>query len=189
MNTRLKLFALACAAPLALAACDSGQEEQQVGQAEEPTAQPPAAQEETAGVAEETEETQAAQMPEESAEQPPAAGEPAAPPEQETAQAPETEAGAAQPAEGQVDFAGNWAMEGEACPGEWEFSQQTVEVPEQGSFQVQDVQQSGQQVELEVTSMQGEQTQTLALEFPDEQQQDTMIVRNGGDEVTLQRCQ
>jgi hypothetical protein len=222
MNTRMKLLALAFAAPLALAACD-GAEEQQVGEAEEPAATPPAGQDDTAGVAEESEERQAAELPEESAEQPPAAGEPAAPPEQETAQAPEAgagaeqppaagepaappeqetaqapeagagaeqpEAGAAAPAEGEVDFAGNWALEGEACPGEWEFTEQTVEIPEQGTFEVEDVQQSGQEVELEVTSMEGQLTQSLALEFPDPAQQDTMIVRNGGDEVTLQRCE
>ncbi|HEX2256632.1 MAG TPA: hypothetical protein VHG92_08030 [Afifellaceae bacterium] len=203
MDTRLKLLALACAAPLALAACDSGQEEQQVGQVEEPagappaatddTAAPPAAQEETAGVSEEAEETQAAQMPDDTAEstaagEPPATGEPGAP-EQDIAQAPQQDTGAAAPAEGGADFTGNWALQGEACPGEWDFAEQTVEIPEQGIFEVQDIQQNGQGVELEVTSMEGEQTQTLALEFPDAQQQDTMIVRAGGDEVTLERCQ
>lgn len=190
MDTRLKLLALACAAPLALAACDSAQEDQQVGQVEEPAGAPPAATDDTAGMTAEPDRQAAEMPPDQTAEAPPAAGEPAAPPEQDFAQAPQQDMEAA-PAGAQADFTGNWAMQGEACPGEWQFTEQTVDVPEQGTFEVQDIQQNGPDVELEVASMAGEQTQTqtLALEFPDAQQQDTMIVRSGGDEVTLERCQ
>lgn len=188
MDTRLKLLALACAAPLALAACDSAQEDQQVGQVEDPAGAPPAATDDTAGVTEP--ERQAAEMPaDQTAEAPPAAGDPGAPPEQDFAQAPQQDSDAAAPGETEVDFTGNWAMQGEACPGEWEFAEQTIEIPEQGTFEVQDIQQNGQEVELEIVSMQGEESQRLALEFPEPGQQDMMIVRAGGDEVTLERCQ
>jgi hypothetical protein len=182
MQTRLKLLALACAAPLALAACDRAQEDQQVGQVEDPAAPPPAATDTTEP------ERQAAEMPaDQTAEAPPAAGDPGAPPEQDMAQAPQQDMEAAPAGEAPIDFVGNWAMQGEGCPGDWEFTQQTVEAPD-GTFQVQDVQESGQEVELEVASMEGEQTETLSLSFPDGQQ-DMMVVRNGGDEITLERCQ
>jgi hypothetical protein len=59
MDTRLKLLALAFAAPLALAACE--QEGAQVGEAEEPGTEQQAGQEE--GTAGAEQETQTAPMP------------------------------------------------------------------------------------------------------------------------------